>query len=241
MASFKRVAMMAVLAAVLLGGSLLSVPVRADDDKPATITVTGEGKASARPDMAVLDAAAVGNAPVATSAMNEVSEKSRKILKTVAFFGIPDKDVQTSSISLNPQYDRRDRNTPEPPRIISYAARINHTVRVHTLGQLGKLIDALVQAGAGNLGGVRFSVADKVPLADEARRRAVMDAKRTVDALAKAAGVKAGNILSIEQLGGGIAGPRPLRAMALRAEAVPVAAGEVSVTARVRLIVAIGK
>ena len=110
-------------------------------------------------------------------------------------------------------------------------------VRVRDLPKVGTLLDTLVSAGANDLGGVRFLIAEPQPLMDEARRRAVADATRRAKLLADAAGIHLGKVERIDE--SGIQVPRPMMAaadFAMRSSAVPVAAGEqeIRVTLSVR-------
>ena len=112
--------------------------------------------------------------------------------------------------------------------------------------QLGAVLASLKSAGIADrdlqtsglsLNPVSFGVADEAPLRDEARKRAVADARHKADLLSEAAGVSLGAVTSISENGDG-GGPAPQfrRAAALMAEAVPVAEGEVSLSASVTVV-----
>jgi uncharacterized protein YggE len=110
------------------------------------------------------------------------------------------------------------------------------SVRLDDVAKLGATLDALVTAGANQLNGINFSIADSSALLAQARQQAVADALVKAQTFAKAAGVTLGPILSISESDNG--GPRPLYMAAApmaALRAVPVAPGEESVTASVSI------
>jgi uncharacterized protein YggE len=224
------------LAAVLL----VQAPAKAEDRK-TTIDVTGAGEVSAAPDTALLQVGAAAASPRAESAIAAVSTKATAVLAVLKSQGVAEKDVQTSAVSLRPVMSRPDNRGPggsEPPRITGYEARIDHRVAVRDVARLGAVIDAAIAAGANDLGSVRFKVRDDAGLLERARRLAVTDARKTAETLAAEAGVGVGRVLTIKEVESGRPGPAPLM---MRAEGggVPVAPGEVTVTARVRVVFAL--
>jgi uncharacterized protein YggE len=113
------------------------------------------------------------------------------------------------------------------------------TVLVDDLTRLGTTLDALVRAGANQLGGISFSFRDPKPLAEGARREAVEDAAAKARTLAAAAGVTLGPVLSIQEGGGGFPIPRPMMFEAAQARDVAIAPGESTVTVSVSMTYAI--
>lgn len=223
------------LAAVLA----LSAPLHADD--PARqITVTGEGVVEAAPDMATVSLGVVTEARTAAAALRANSEDMAAILSRLAEAGIADRDMQTSGLSVNPRWDNRSTSGGRP-QITGFVASNQLTVRVRELAALGGLLDTLVGEGANNLGGISFGLQEPRPLQDEARRRAVADARARASLFAEAAGVTLGAVISIDELGGGMPRPQVLgrMEMALSADAVPVAAGELSLRAQVQMVFAL--
>jgi uncharacterized protein len=230
-----RIAMLA-LPLVLCAPALAQAQTGADPG-PRLLTVGGEGEVKAKPDQAVLSAGVVSDAKAAADALAANSRKMNQVFATLKRFGIPDKSIQTSDFSVSPQYP--DYNSKEPRRIAGYEVSNTVTVTVDDLGKLGPALDALVASGANSLGGIGFSVRDEKPLEAAAREAAVKDAMAKAEALARAAGVTLGPIVSIGE--GQVAAPMPMRrmmAVAPMAAAAPppVAAGEESVTASVTVM-----
>jgi uncharacterized protein len=191
----------------------------------ASITVAGSGTAFARPDTAEVSAGVVTQAATAAQALAENSAGMDKVLKAVAALGIPDKDVQTTNVSVTPQ-QRQGRPEAQPPAIVGYEASNQVRVKVRDIRQVGRVLDTLVGQGANVLGGVSFSVGDPAPVLDQARTKAIADARRKAEVYTQAAGLTLGPVQSIRESTPGVprfAGEMP-RAMAM--SAVPVAPGE---------------
>jgi hypothetical protein len=198
-----------------------------------TIVMGGHGEARAVPDIVMLSAGVSAEAPTAAAALAANTARMQAVLMVLKKQGLPDKDVQTSNFSLSPQYAN---GNGEAPRITGYRANNQVEVRLEDVSKLGTTLDALVAAGANQMNGVRFSIRDDADLLAQARTAAVAEARLKAETFAKAAGVSLGPILSIGENGN--ESPHPVYAaapMLMRANAVPVALGEQSVTADVTI------
>lgn len=224
---------MRLLAVVFLG--LLALPAIADEDV-RQITVTGEGRVNAAPDMAVLQLGVSREARKASDAMREASKAAAAVLAQVEKAGIEARDVQTANVSLSPRW-QNDNNT--APRVVGYIASNDLTVRVRDLDSLGALMDGVVSDGANQMNGLSFDIAEPRPLQDQARQAAVADARSQAELLAQAAGVSLGVVMTISESGGF----RPPMAMArgamMDSSAVPIAAGELELNASVTIVFSI--
>ena len=205
----------------------------AADALPRTLTVSGEGEAKAAPDEAHLSAGVVTRAQKAADALAANTRAMNAVFATLKRFGIPEKDIQTSEFSVEPQY-ASDRNGNAGIKIMNY--RASNTVNVAVdLPKLGLALDALVSSGANSLGNIEFTIHDPKPLLAKARAEAIRDATERAHTYAKAGGFALGTILSVSE--GGAEMPRPVYAARMMAAAPaappPVAAGEESVSANV--------
>ncbi|MFV0491626.1 MAG: SIMPL domain-containing protein [Pseudorhodobacter sp.] len=211
----------------------LGVSADTDDDDPSII-VTGQGKVEAPPDMATLSLGVQSEAATAAEAMAANSEQLGTVLANLRSAGVEDRDLQTSGLSLNPNWTRPREG--QSPAIAGYRASNMLSVRVRNLDNLGTLIDAALADGANTLNGISFGVSDPEPLQQEARRRAVADARAQAELLTEAAGVELREVRRISA-GGGSFQPEPpmFRSGAAMEMAVPVAEGEISVTASVSI------
>ncbi|MGJ4927749.1 SIMPL domain-containing protein [Bradyrhizobium sp. HKCCYLS2038] len=210
-----------VIRSILLAAIAASaaVPALADDiarqDTPA-ITVSGEGSVQAPPDLAQIDAGVASDAKTAREAGEANNGAMAKVLQALKTAGIADKDVQTSRLSLQPQYQP---NRPGQASVTGYRASNRVTIKVHDVAKVANVIDTVVGAGANDVGNVFFSVAEPSKLLDQAREKAVADARRKAEIYAKAAGVTLGQPLNIAEDGA----PTPV--FRAKTFAAPMAAG----------------
>lgn len=209
--------------------------------EPATISVSGYGRIEVEPDMATIALGVTRQAKTAGEALAQVAATSRNIFARLADAGIAPRDMQTSNLSLHPLYADRSASVNAAPRIVGYQASNMVTIRVRDMAAVGPILDRIVQSGANQFNGLRFGVQETDDLMDQARALAVADAFHRAEVLAKAAGVDLGPVQSISDLSGG--GPAPVMAdMAFaRSETMPVAGGEVSLSANVSIVFAIGQ
>lgn len=202
-------------------------------DGPRSLSVSGTGVVKAVPDEADISAGVVADGPNASQALSANSRAMAAVLASLKRQGIADKAVQTTALSLAPRYQTCKGDGPCAQTIIGYEASNTIAVTV-PVDKAGGVLDALVASGSNRIGGIGFAIHDPAPLLTEARAAAVKDAIAKAETYAKAAGVTLGPILSIQDGASDI--PRPMfKAFAARAEMVPLAAGEESVSAGVSI------
>jgi uncharacterized protein YggE len=218
----QRTALIA-LAAVALSGT----PALAESDILAAISVAGEASISAPPDLAQLDAGVASDAKTAREASEANNAAMGKVLAALKGAGIDEKDYQTARLSLQPQYaNRPGPSASGPTAIVGYRASNRVTIKLRDVAKVASVIDALVAAGANDIGNINFSISQASKLLDDARENAVADARRKAEIYAKAAGVTLGVPLSISE--GGAPAPvfRAKMAMPMATSPVPIAQGE---------------
>jgi len=189
------------------------------------ISVTGEASISVPPDLASVDAGVATDAKSAREASEANNAAMAKVQAALKAVNIDAKDIQTSRLSLQPQYAP---NHSGPSPIVGYRASNRVTVRIRDVGKVAGVIETLVGAGANDIGNVSFEVSQASKLLDEAREKAVADARRKAEIYAKAAGVTLGVPLSISEEG---APPPVYRAKMMQgapmaAAPTPIAQGE---------------
>lgn len=202
----------------------------------AQITVTGEASLPVQPDVATLSLGVTTQAVTATEAMAANSAALATVMQRLRAAGIAEADLQTSNLTLNPNWVGYDSGS--TPRIAGYTASNLLSVRVRALETLGSVLDAAVTDGANTLNGLTFELANPKPKLDEARRAAVADAMARARLLVEAAGATLGPVQSISE-GGGYVNPQPMFRQMAEASDVPVAGGEIGVTASVTMVFAI--
>jgi uncharacterized protein YggE len=217
--------------ALLLGSAAAGTALAAD---PHTISMSGHGEAKAPADLVTINAGVTTTAPTAAAALAANTAKMKQVFAALEKMGVPQKNIQTASFSVAPQYANSQGN--DAPRLTGYQVNNQLRLRLEDASGLGKALDALVASGANTMNGIDFAIQEPAPLLAKARADAVADARLRAETYARAAGVTLGPILSISE-GGGEA-PRPMnRMMAMEARApVPVAAGEEIVSADVAVV-----
>jgi uncharacterized protein YggE len=147
------------------------------------------------------------------------------------------KDMATSAPAIAHAY------APAPaPDVLrgEYVVRNSVMVTVRDVAQLGGVISVATNAGANEVQGVSMEIEDPAPLVAAAREEATKDAQQKAARLAQLLGVKLGPVVSVSDEAGGA--PYPMAApmvRAMEAKAVPIEAGELTVSRTVRLTYAI--
>jgi uncharacterized protein YggE len=230
--------LIAKLLALCFAALLAAAPASAEDDGPS-ITVTGTGRVSAAPDKAEVSAGVVTEAPRATDAVTANSAAMQKVFAALDAAGIERKHVQTSRFDVSPVYADGDPQRRTAPTITGYRATNQVSVAVLGTDKVGAVLDALVGAGANELGGISFGIAEPAPLLDAARRDAIADARRKAELYATAAGVQLGRVLHVDETGGG-GPPIPIAYARMEAAAAPpIAAGQLELSSSVTVTFAI--
>ena len=204
------------------------------------LSVSSRAEARKAPDIATFSAGVVTQAADGNAALRQNAEQMNRVLAAIKAAGVADKDVQTSGISLNPQY-RYEEN--QPPRITGYQASNTVNVKLREVAKMGKVLDALVASGANQVNGPSFGIDDPEPLYDRARLDALKAARARAETYAGALGVRVRRIVSISEGGAAMPSPMPRMAM-MKAEAydsTPVAAGESSVSVNLDVVFELGR
>ncbi|RST31955.1 SIMPL domain-containing protein [Sphingomonas ginkgonis] len=182
------------------------------------LSVTGE--VSRVPDVAVISAGVVSRAQTATAALTDNAARMERVRAALRRAGIADRDVQTSSINLNPDY-RYDQN--QPPVLTGYQASNSLSVRFRDLRNAGRILDALVAEGANQINGPTLSLDKPDAALDEARTRAIALGRQRADLYARSLGMRVVRLVSVSENGSGGMPPGPVpyvRAMAAKADTV---------------------
>lgn len=217
---------------------LSTVAAAQEQQAQRTISVSGQGQATAPPDMATIHTGVVTQASTAGEALATNNQAMAKVMQVLKDRGIASKDIQTSNFNVGPEYRHDSRG--REPQLVGYRVTNQVQVRVRNLPELGAVLDALVQAGSNQVSGVSFGIDEPGGVLNQARNRAVKDARSRAELYAQAAGVAVGHVISISEQN--LQGPRPqyfARAMADEASQVPVATGEQELQASVEVVFAL--
>lgn len=203
------------------------------------LDVSAEGRSTRVPDIATIRAGVVTQAPTAAAALADNSARMARVLAALKRAVVADRDVQTSSVGLSPQY-RYVEN--QPPAITGYQATNTVAIRFRDIARSGAILDALVNEGANQIDGPALSIDKPDAAFDEARADAVRRARARAELYARAAGLGVVRILAMAESGANAGGGPPpmLYARAQRGESADtsVVAGErdVTVTLSVRFL-----
>lgn len=181
-----------------------------------TVSLSGEGKILAKPDVAVVDFSIVTEAATSKAAQDANSEKSQKVVDFLKKQKVDEKDTKTISYNIYPKYSY-PRN--EAPKIVGY--RVDQTIRVKVrdLGSVSSILDGVIAAGANQISNLSFEIDEPEKLKAEARAKAIADAKKKADELKGQIGIRLGRIVNFSE---GISGyPVPLyRTVALEEKGI---------------------
>ena len=205
-----------------------------------TITVSGTGRVTLKPDVADLHLGVQVNRPSVKVARADAAAAMTKVLAALKALGIADKDIQTSNVSLQPTYDYNSGSN--PPRITGFQMSNSVTVTVRDLEKLGDAIDNTLTAGATSLDSVSFRVDNQTAAEAQARQAAMADAKSKADTLAASAGISIAGVASISETSAPI--PYPINytfgaaagAPTDSKVATPIQAGTTDVTINVAVV-----
>lgn len=189
--------------------------------QPPRMTVSGEASVSVAPDHAQIRLGVTSQAKTARDASEANARAATALIAALRAAGIDDKDIQTTRLALQPTYDQPQGGG--RGRINGFQASNIVTIKVRDIGRLADVIDRAVGAGATDIGGIEFLVAEPSLALDRARTEAFADARRKAEIYAKAAGVPLGRVLALSE-DHAMHEPAPMAARA--GFAPPVAPGE---------------
>ncbi len=191
------------------------------------VTVTGQAMVGAAPDSAAIRIGVTSRAKTARESSEANAKQMTAVINAIKDDGVADRDMQTSQLSLQPQYETGKDGT---ARLLGFQAINQLTVKIHDISRLPIILDHAIAAGANEMSGIEFEVSGQSKLLDRTRMEAIEDAHRKAELYAQAAGAKLGRVVAITEEGT----PTPPHALQnLRAGAVPVAPGEQTLRAAV--------
>jgi len=190
---------------------LLAVPVAAPAQPllvPAIagtrLDVAATGEVTRVPDIARISAGVVTQAPTATAAIAQNGPRIAAVRAALRRAGIADRDIQTSQISLNPDYRYAEN---QPPQLTGYRASNEVTIRFRDIAETGRILDALVAQGANQINGPMLELDKPEEALDEARTAALRIARARAELYARSLGKRVTRILVVSETG---APPQPV-------------------------------
>lgn len=201
------------------------------------LELQARGESRVIPDIAVVSAGVVTQSADASSAMRDNAARMTRVFAALKAAGIAEKDIQTTSVNLSPQYRY---NNNEAPVITGYQASNTVSVRFRDIGKSGQVLDVLVKQGANQINGPSLEVESPDAAQDKARLDAIKTLQTRAAMYAKATGMQVKRIVSISESVDYSPGPIPMARMAVAAappmEKTDISAGEQSIGVNVSIV-----
>jgi uncharacterized protein YggE len=157
------------------------------------------------PDVAEVSLGVTTSRPTALEAVEANNLAMARLVEALKGRGVADKDIQTSQVSISPQYTRPAEPKPgvpeeaTVPKVVGY--EVSNAVRVTTRdrAKLGGLIDAAVKAGSNQINGISFSIGDRESVLEGLRAKAFDAARKKSELYARRAGMGLGPVPQIAE------------------------------------------
>jgi len=161
-----------------------------------SISMNGEGEVVAIADVAIFNFAVSESALKVEDAQKTAAEKINKALEYLKTQGIQEKDIKTTSYNVNPKYEWKqgicNQNFCDGGKnvLTGYEVSQNIDVKVRDTSKAGEILAGIGSIGISNVSGLQFTVDDDEALKNEARAKAIKNAKDKAEAVAKSLGIK---------------------------------------------------
>jgi uncharacterized protein YggE len=222
---------------LLLAVTVIPAAAQTSDTQSLSSVIVSTGTAVVRraPERAFVTIATETLAPTPSDAQQKNAQAMSAVRQKLTSLRLPADAVRTSSYSLNQEFElTNNRREPRGFRAINAVE-----VRVDEISRTGEIIDAVVQAGAATINGIRFDLKDRDAAEREALTQAVADARARADAIAAGAKVTVTKVVRIDEQGSATP-PQPMfrQAAMVAAADTPVTGGDIEITATVTLTAA---
>jgi uncharacterized protein len=211
-----RLALIGTLIALLAVG-----PTYADEMKMnRVISMTGHGEVRAIPDTAQVSVGVTSFGKTAREALTANTKSMTDLMAVLVKAGTEKRDITTSNFNVGPRYVNTSNDGSTPAKIAGYDVTNTVTINVRKIEALGDILDQAVTAGSNQVYGISFGVTDADKKLDDARKDALADAKRKAELYAAAGGFSVGQVVSVNEGGGG----QPMPMVYARAKSADMAA-----------------
>lgn len=171
------------------------------------LDINATGEVTRVPDIAVISAGVVTRSVSATGALQDSANRMQRVLAALKRAGVEERDIQTSNVSLNPEYRYQDN---QAPQLVGYTASNNVTIRFRDIRNSGKILDALVGEGANQINGPMLTIDKPEAALDEARAKAIAAGRARADLYARSLGLRVVRVVSVNENGGNYPAPPPV-------------------------------
>jgi uncharacterized protein len=174
------------------------------------LDITASGEVTRVPDVALISAGVVTRQQTASLAIQENSARMERVLAALKKAGVADRDVQTSSLNLSPEYRYQEN---QPPQLVGYSASNQVSIRFRDIRNSGRILDALVAEGANQINGPSLALDKPEAALDEARQQAIANGRARAELYARALGKRVARVVSVSEGGGSYPPPPPMPVM----------------------------
>ena len=175
-----------------------------------SLEVSATGEVTRVPDVAVISAGVATRSQTASAALQQNAARMDRVIAALKAAGVAERDIQTSSISLNPEY-RYVEN--QAPKLTGYSASNSVNIRFRDIRNSGKVLDALVAEGANQINGPTLTIDKPEAALDEARSNAIANGRARAELYARALGKRVARVVSISESGRSYPVPPPMPVM----------------------------
>jgi uncharacterized protein YggE len=195
---------LAAATALVPAGAAAQTPVVAPAIAGTRLDISATGEVSRVPDVAIISAGVVTKAATATAAIQDNANRMERIRAALKRAGIADRDIQTSSINLNPDYRYAEGKAPV---LTGYQASNTLSIRFRDIRNSGEILDALVAEGANQINGPTLTIDKPEAALDEARAKALTVGRARAELYARSLGMRVVRLVSVSESGGYSAPP----------------------------------
>lgn len=172
-----------------------------------SISVSGTGEVYAKPDLAMIDISVITEKKTVDEAVSENATKMNAVISAVKGLGVEEKDIKTTTFSVNPRYEYLKEGATaviEPAiyssvsrrTLVGYEVSQKIEVKIRDLSKVGAITEAATSAGANDTGNLYFTIENRDQFENAAKEEAIKKAKEKADSLSAQLGVKLGRIIN---------------------------------------------
>lgn len=163
------------------------------------LDLSATGEVTRVPDVAVISSGVTTQAATATDALMQNATRMERVRAALKRAGVADRDIQTASINLSPQYKYVDS---QPPQLTGYQASNQLSVRYRDIRNSGRILDALVAEGSNQINGPTLTIDKPEAGLDEARAKAIATGRARAELYARSLGMRVARVISVSESGG---------------------------------------
>lgn len=196
--------------AVAASSAAAHVPAPATAIGGTRLDISATGESSRVPDIAIISAGVYTRQSTASAAIQDNASRMERVLAALRRAGIAERDIQTSSINLNPEYRYQEN---QPPQLAGYSASNQVSIRFRDIRNTGRILDALVAEGANQINGPSLTIDKPEEALDEARAKAIASGRARAEFYARTLGKRVVRLVSVSEGGGNYPVPPPVPMM----------------------------